>query len=119
MTERPVPSPKTASPPISRFDRVMGEMRILHARRADAPLPDDWKDGVMLRVRRSVAARKEADQWPFLGWLAWRFVGAAAAVVLVLSILTYQAGTAPEAQLSQLFLDNPVEYGLVETMEVM
>lgn len=81
-------------------------------------VPDGWQRKVMRRVRAMPALNRRGRLLDDFAGLSWRFAAAACVLVLVLSAVALQGGFQPEYEMARLFISDPLEFSLVQSMEL-
>jgi hypothetical protein len=73
-----------------------------------------WQTDVMRDIRRLGPLNAKASSFLFADRFVWRFAAVACMIALMLSIYVVYTGFNPETEIVNLFLDNPVEFTLVQ-----
>lgn len=100
--------------------RMKAVLAAAHREKAAAPVPDGWQQRAMARIRAlpTASARRVRNVDEFMG-LSWRFAAAACVLVIVLlSVAAFQNGSQTEYDMARLFIGDPLEYSLVQSMGI-
>lgn len=100
------------------LDRVQQTLAAAYREKEAGVVPDGWQQKVMRRVRAMPAPTRLARLLDDLAGLSWRFAAAACVLVLVLSAVALQGGFQTEYEMASLFLSDPLDFSLVQSMEI-
>jgi|GEM_PF-2879720 len=101
-------------------DRLNAVLKTAYREKAVVPVPDGWQRGVMERIHvlPSALAWRARVVYEFTG-LSWRFAAAACVLVIVmLSVVAFQDGFQTEYEMARLFIGDPLEFSLVQSMGI-
>jgi hypothetical protein len=72
-----------------------------------------WQIDVMRDIRHLGPLNEKANSFLFADRFVWRFAAVTCMITLILSVYIVYTGFSPEAEIVNLFLDNPVKFTLV------
>ncbi len=84
--------------------------------RDELEISSRWKTNLMRDVRRLGPLNETEISWACLNRYVWRFATAACVIVLMLSVYAGVSGFDTTAELANLFLEDPVEFTLVQAI---
>jgi hypothetical protein len=91
---------------------MMEAFRRTHRNRENEPVPEGWRRAAMREIHRIGPLNAEAR---FFNRFVWRFAGAACVLVVGLSLYVAAGDFAAETSLAQVYLEDPVGFGLIQT----
>ncbi len=97
-------------------DRLKAIMAAAYREKAAAPVPDGWQEAVMARIRTLPAVGARPRILDEFAGLSWRFAAAACALVLVLSVVALQGGSQAEYEMARLYISDPLDFSLVQSI---
>ena len=99
-------------------DRLTGILAAVYRQRAAAAVPDGWRREVMGRIRSLPASARRIPFMNDIAGLAWRFAAVACVLVLVLSVVAVQFSFQADYEMARLFIGDPLDFSLVQSMEI-
>lgn len=99
-------------------DRMREILAAAYRKKETALVPDGWQQKVMIRIHAIPALTRRARLIDDLAGLSWRFAAAACVLVLVLSAVAFQGGFQTEYEMARLFISDPLDFSLVQSMEI-
>lgn len=100
------------------LDRIQQILAAAYREKEAGMVSDGWQQKVMRRVRTMPAPTRRASLLDDLTGLSWRFAAVACVLVLVLSAVALQSGFQTEYEMASLFLSDPLDFSLVQSMEI-
>ena len=97
-----------------KYQKLINALSAAYRDKERVDVSDRWQMDVMRDIRRLGPLNAKASSFLFADRFVWRFATVACMIVLMLSIYVVYIGFSPEAEIITLFLDNPVEYTLVQ-----
>ncbi len=82
-------------------------------------IPDGWQNETMRRIRLSKAIHSETGDLAVFNRFVWRFAATACVLLLILSLYTFRADFQAEYEMAQLFMKDPLGFGMVQTFGIL
>ena len=92
--------------------RMMETFRRAHRDWENEPVPEGWRRAAMREIHRIGPFNAEAR---FFNRFVWRFAATACVLVVGLSLYVATGDFAAETSLAQVYLEDPVGFGLIQT----
>jgi hypothetical protein len=96
------------------YQKLINALSAAYRNKEHIEVSDRWQIDVMRDIRRLGPLNAKASSFLFADRFVWRFAAVACMIALMLSIYVVYTGLNPEAEIVNLFLDNPVEFTLVQ-----
>lgn len=81
-------------------------------------LGEEWQCQVMQRIHAVGPVAAPKHLWEAFGDVVWRLAPATCVLTLVLGLCTVSVDFAPEYEMARLYLGNPVEFLLIESLGI-
>lgn len=91
---------------------MMEAFQRAHRDREEMDVPGGWQTAAMREIHRIGPLNAEAR---FFNWFVWRFAAAACVLVVGLSLYVAAGDFTAETALAQVYLEDPVGFGLIQT----
>lgn len=96
------------------YQKLINALRGAYRDREHSEVSNRWQMDVMRDIRRLGPLNAKANSFLFADRVVWRFAAVACMVVLMLSIYVLYTDLSPEAEIVNLFFNNPVEFTLIQ-----
>jgi len=87
------------------------------------PIKNGWQDDVMRHIRslehHGKKIRKEISNFIIFEQYLWKFAPVACVLALMLSIYIFQADFQTEYELAKIFLNDPLEFNLIQSFGIL
>jgi hypothetical protein len=105
----------------SKEKRLRETFQRVYRDREAATVSEFWKPRTMARIRElaDAASMRLPSQIEFATRLIWRFAGIAAVAAVLVSVYAMQLDWNPELEMARLFLQDPIEFGILETTGIL
>ncbi len=97
-----------------QYHKLIIALRAAYHDRERAEVNTRWQIDAMRDIRRLGPLNAKANSFVFADRFVWRFAAVAGMIALILSVYVVYSGFNPETEIVNLFLDNPVEFTLVQ-----
>lgn len=101
--------------------RLGQALRAAYREKEATDVSDFWKSKTMARIREKGDAltHRFPSRMDLALRLTWRFAGAAAAVALIVGIFAYRLDWNPDMAMARLYLQDPIEFAILETIGIL
>ena len=105
----------------SKEKRLRESFKRVYRGREAATVSEFWKPRTMARIRELADAAPLGlpSQTELATRLVWRFAGIAAVAAVIVSLYAMQLDWNPELEMARLFLQDPIEFGILETTGIL
>jgi len=86
--------------------------------RERAEVSEQWQKKVMSHIRNLEPLNSKTSYFEFFEQFVWRFAPVAGILILILTICVITLDFVPEYEMAKIFIDDPVEFTLVQTFGI-
>ena len=100
------------------YEKLKNALTSAYREKEKSEVGDLWQIKAMSRIRRIGPLDSKTGYLMNLEQLLWRFAPLACALIFIFSIYLFNIDFGRECEMTQMFLDDPVEYAFVKSFGI-
>ncbi len=100
-------------------DRLKKVLVSAYLKKEKDTVGDGWRKKVMADVRRIGPLNGNDNFFMLFDRFVWRFVPAACVLIAILTVYLFNSGFISEYDMSMLFINDPIDFAVVQLFDLM